>query len=551
MNTFAWVALLLSIAPTLVGAETHRGQTFHVDVNSLGGPCSDSNPGTADRPWKTALKAFSTARQGDTVIFRRGIYRVSRTILTSDLKLDSTRAEPIIFKAPKGEEAVISVLRPVAAGDWKQVATTKSGQPVYAAPSGDDGRVTNLTENGLPLTRAPTDDPRYPHRDTLPDAITGSGEWASSLKDHRVMVCTTDGQPPGDRIELCDVRGGDAAGNLIDLQRDAQQRCRNLRLIFENLTFEAGFYGFTIRTGFVELRQCVLRKSFGDLINTLSGRLVVDGCNFSAFGESAIDVTGFGDGPMPRGAQPMIIRNSRFHDNAAVRSLTPKVKGYNALMLKGGCSDAVIENNEFDTLRVTLGVLTLGGSTAGGPAHEGIRLTARNNIFRDISGSSIVIFAGSEDCRFVNNLVCDCNVDDLVILERAKGSDPATGNLRPQVLNNILYHNRVRRDVVSVSPAGAANGLVMDNNLVAESGDRCRMDDVAVTLKDLPKQGYQSHGVSQPPLFRDFTGHDFRPAPGSSAIDHGADLRAFVPVDADGIARPRGRSFDIGPFELR
>ena len=553
LSVFVCTTALLAITIGS-GLAAAPGQVFHVDVNSLGGPCADSNPGTVERPWKTAMKAFTSAGPGDTVIFRRGIYRLPRTVLTADLKLDASRLEPVVFKAPTGEEVVITVMKPVASGDWKQIAVTKSGHAIFAAPSGDDGRVTNLTQDGVPLTRPFTDDPRYPHRDSLPETITGHGEWASSLRDHRVMVCTSDGKPPGDRIEVCDVRGGDGAGNLIDLQRDAQDRCRNLRLSFENLTLETGFYGLTIRTGFVELHRCTLRKSFGDLINTLSGRLLVDDCDFSAFGESAIDVTGPGDAPRPQGAPPMIIRNSRFHDNAQVRSPSPKVKGYNAVMLKGGSTDIVVEACQFYNLRITINALTLGGSTGGlsrsGQAQEGIRLTARNNIFRDITGPApVVVFAGSEDCRFVNNLVTNCKVDDLITMERSNAFNAASGNLRPLVQNNVFHRNSVKRDLLNASPAGVAIGLIMDHNLIADSGETCRIDDVVVALKDLPARGFQTHGVSLPPLFRDAVHHNYHPAPGSPVIDHGAALRELVPLDADGTARPRGGAFDIGPFE--
>lgn len=494
------------------------------------------------------MKAFTTAEAGDTVVFRRGVYRLPRTVLTADLKLDSSRRGPITFKAPKGEEVILTVMKPVVANAWTQIAMTKAGQPVFAAPSGDDGRVINVTQDGMPLARPFPVDPRYPHADSAPEVITQPGEWAASLKDHRVMVCTTDGKPPGDRIEVCDVRGGDGGANLLDLQRDAQNRCRNLHLIFDKLTLEGGNFGFTIRTGFVEFRHCVLRKSFSDLVNTLSGRIVVDDCDFSAFGESAIDVTAAGDGPKPTSTPAMLIRNSRFHHNALVRTARPRVKGYNAVMLKGGCTDIVVENNLFHDLRVTEHALTLGGSTAGGAIREGIGLTARNNIFRDISGSGIVVFASSEDSRFVNNLVRDCKVDELVSLIRV-GSSAKTGNLHPLVQNNIFHRNSVEHDILSVSPKGAAEGLIFDFNLISESGERCRMDDVAMNLKDLPAHGSQAHGVSQPPLFRDTGKDDYHPAPGSPVIDRGADLHALVPADVDGISRPQGKAFDIGPHE--
>lgn len=541
---FQVMCCVVGISPAAI-TET-VGRTYHVDVNSLGGPCDDANPGTADRPWRTALKAFSSAGPGDTVIFRRGTYRLSRTFHTSDLKLDPSKTAPIWFKAPAGEQAVVTNLRPIAAAEWRQVATTKSGKPVFAAPASRGARVTNLTQRGVPLKRAFCGDTRSWYEDTPPEAVAGPGEWASSIREGRVYLCPTDGEPPGDSVEVCDVRGRGGSGTLISLERDKEDRCRNLRLVFENLTFETGFHGILVRTGFVELRRCVLRKSFGDLLNTLSGRVVVDGCDFHAFGESAIDVTMPGDGPKPPGAPPMVIRNSRFHDNVVVRS--PRQKGTNGVMLKGKCADIVVEGNQFYNLRATYGALTLGGSSGGGIPGEGFRLTARNNIFRDIAGPYVVLFAGSHDCRLVNNLLCNNDVLSVVSIGFAKPPDPATANVRPMVQNNIFYRNAVKRTVVSV-PRGAANGLVLDHNLIAESGNVCLLDDTEVPLKDLPQRGHQTHGVSEPPLFRDFARHDFHPAEGSPATNRGADLGALVPCDAAGAPRPQGAVFDIGPFE--
>lgn len=466
--------------------------TYHVDGSDRG---SDGNPGTAEKPWMTALKAFSSAEPGDTVVFRRGVYRLPRPVLTSDFKLDATRTGAVIFKAATDEAVTITVMKPVPAGAWKQIASTKAGQPIFAAPSGEDGRVANLTENGNPLERPFPIDPRYPHADSLPEVITGPGQWAASLADHRVMVCTTDGKPPADRIEVCDVRGGDGGANLFDLQRDPQDRCRGLHIVFDHLTLEGGNFGFTIRTGFVEFRHCVLRKSFADLINTLSGRILVEDCDFSAFGESAIDVTTAGDGPKPEQTPPMAIRGSRFHHNALVRSPQPRLKGYNAVMLKGGSTDVVVENNEFHDLRVTLSVLTLGGSTAGGSIREGTRLLARKNRFHDISGDCVVVFASSEDCQLLENQLFDCQVDDLITLIRV-GSTTRTGNLRPAVLNNLFVRNQTKHTLLSVSPKDAADGLVFDGNFVEQSGDNCRINDALVQLKNLAAQGFQKRPPS-------------------------------------------------------
>jgi hypothetical protein len=138
----------------------------------------------------------------------------------------------------------------------------------------------------------------------------------------------------------------------------------------------------------------------------------------------------------------------------------------------------------------------------------------------------------------------------LISIGFARPPDPATANLRPLVQNNIFYRNTVKRAVVSMA-RGAAIGLVMDHNLIAESGNICLLDDVEVPLKNLPQCGHQTHGVNEPPIFRDFATRDFRPAPGSPTTDRGVDLPNLVPRDADGTPRPQGQAFDIGPFELK
>ena len=47
---------------------------YYVDRNSLGGPCSDSNPGTLTQPWCTIKRASSGLQPGDIVYIREGTY---------------------------------------------------------------------------------------------------------------------------------------------------------------------------------------------------------------------------------------------------------------------------------------------------------------------------------------------------------------------------------------------------------------------------------------------------------------------------------------------
>ena len=179
-------------------------------------------------------------------------------------------------------------------------------------------------------------------------------------------------------------------------------------------------------------------------------------------------------------------------------------------MLKGGCSDIVVENNQFYNLCVTYGALTLGGASSGGQAHEGVNLLARNNVFRDISGPYVVLFAASQNCKFVNNLVCHAEVGSLIAVSLANRADPKTDNLDPWIVNNIFYRNSVKEGVLNVG-AGASTGLRVDHNLIAESGAQFVFDQQKVDLADLPKRGLELHGVRSTPRFVDLDARDFRP----------------------------------------
>ena len=526
-------------------ADTATENVRYVDVDGLGGAPSDSNPGTISRPWKTVLKAFQSAKSGQTIVFRGGAYRLERTLHTSDLSLAG--GLKATFRGHPGEQAVISTLRPVPADRWKR-QTAGDGRVFYSAPAGRRYRVTNVVQDGVPLKRAHSHD-RNVYEDTPPESISGPGEWASSIREGRVYLRTVENREPGDSVELCDIGGPGASGTLLFIEATEEVKNVSLELTFDRLTFETGFHGVLIRAGLVEFCDCTFRKSFGDLVNTNSGRFIIDGCDFSAFGESAIDVTGPGDGIDPPGMRKAsVIRKCRFHHNAPVR--WPGQKGYNGVMLKGGCKDVLVEANLFHDLLVTYGAITLGGASGGGHSGEGINLVARNNLIRNTSGPYAILFAGSHDSSFVNNAIHDSSVDNLIRIILARGSDPDTGNLRPRVANNLFFQNQVRKAAIDVG-ATAASGLQVDHNLLYASGRQAIVGETEVALGDDGHAGFNANLIDERPLFRGLADNNLQPLDGSPVIDRGTELPSLVPVDFEGTPRPAGPRTDIGPFEFR
>ncbi|MBI2451539.1 right-handed parallel beta-helix repeat-containing protein [Candidatus Pacearchaeota archaeon] len=78
--------------------------THYVDINSIGGACSDSNSGTSEtNPWCTLGKAASTAAAGNVVCVRAGTY--SETLRPAN---SGTAGNLITFKAYPGEECTMS-----------------------------------------------------------------------------------------------------------------------------------------------------------------------------------------------------------------------------------------------------------------------------------------------------------------------------------------------------------------------------------------------------------------------------------------------------------
>jgi len=513
--------------------------TYYVDALGLGGEAGDENPGTREQPWLTPIHAFSAAQPGDTIIVRAGVYRLPHT---SDFA--ATGGEPLTLTTLPGERATITNLRPIVAEEWTPVPHA-DGLALFVAPASDGFRVSNVVEDGVPLRRAPSGGAND-LEDTPPEAISGPGEWCSSIRQGRVWVATADGEPPGERIEICDVGGFGASGNLLALTA-REDGLDGPNLVLDGLTIETGFHGLLIRTGSVTVRGCELRKSYGDLLNSACGRLQVEDCEFHHFGESAIDITGPAGATPPRPLAPTAIRGCTFRDSVLLRSAGQK--GVNAVMLKGGSEHMVVERCVFRDMETSYGALTLGGATSGGLAREGIGLIARNNLFQRITGPWVVLFAGSQDCVFANNLVIDSRVREIVHISRARGDDPETLNVRPRVLNNVLFDNAVEDAIVSID-AGAATGAQIDFNLIADSGTQFVIDGRPVELIDLPALGVETHGLGRAPLFRDREAGDFRPAAGSPVIDAGMALGALLPDDFDGVARAQGAGWDIGPFEF-
>lgn len=159
-----------------------------------------------------------------------------------------------------------------------------------------------------------------------------------------------------------------------------------------------------------------------------------------------------------------------------------------------------------------------------------------NNVFYDCAGGGVWFLSQtndvrtSRDCHVYNNIFYDPDGDMGGIYRRGMTADN-----QPMVVysfsagNNLFYNGGAAISSTGFLDANVEVGAVFDD-------------------PDLVSPGAGGATVEQ-------MAGNYRPLPGSSAIDAGADMGGLpypeVLADFDGAARPAGGAYDIGMFEYR
>jgi hypothetical protein len=184
-----------------------------------------------------------------------------------------------------------------------------------------------------------------------------------------------------------------------------------------------------------------------------------------------------------------------------------------------------------------------------------------NNVIHHVMSWGIKFGHAADHGTIVNNLVFSNGYGGIVI----GTSTEDNGGDRPDsmyVANNIVYHNGIG--------SGAQGFGIQEFTDQANLGPNCTYTNNLVNdnkpdnwnLKVTKGSGINT--VSAAPKFRnwreDGTG-DYRPAPGSPAIDGGIAVPApgtakpakgkMAMSDRSGASRPKGKGYDIGPYEYQ
>tara|TARA_Y100000310_G_C20701337_1_gene830227 strand:+ start:1489 stop:5334 length:3846 start_codon:yes stop_codon:yes gene_type:complete len=538
---------------------------YFVDMNSIGGQCSDSNPGTIDQPWCTVLKGFSSAQPGDTIYFRQGKYRQNITLLGSYFSHDATADNRIYFRGYPGEEAIITCLKLRNHPDnWTHEIGEIYSTPLTPQQLGPDniniGRIPHVSQDGIPL-RLMTERKVNGNANDL----TGEGQWARSVDDWKLYVWAKGGGNPGDyKTEFCEfVKGG---SNVIDIQgkrNRAEDDDEADYLTFENLIIEGGYYPISIETDYIHLINSTFRNSYGDGIKGGGARPddfsnpddpaqedyynvdhgLVENCDIYNFGESGIDITG-GD--------YWIIKNNKIHDGRIVRNNL----GSQGIMLKNNNRGSIVEKNQiYNILKGS--AIAIGGQSFGGIAKEGVNLTVRNNIIYNIDGHSYaILFMSCINCSFYNNLLYNSSLTESLVYIRESDPSKPYYNENIKIKNNIFYNN----DVNFLNQYSwnyyifdnNYNGLEIDNNIINHSREVMMNHNDGtwdiISFAEFKAMGYEQNSIADIPIFVDEANLDFHLVEGSPGINQGICLNE-VEDDFSGISRPQGDECDIGPYE--
>jgi hypothetical protein len=217
--------------------------------------------------------------------------------------------------------------------------------------------------------------------------------------------------------------------------------------------------------------------------------------------------------------------NSRFIGNTVLDHRGMHANGIAAYL---GCTGLLVEGNR------------VFGGHAAFTCQDGRDFVIRNNIFGGNHRSCAMgLWAGKplRDIRIYNNTIVNGPRDVPWSAGVYCGNKGGSG---------FVFRNNIVDGFAGTLPADT----VLEHNLITFKGPvhrGSREDDRKA--RPLGKGERFADGVRS--VFVDPARRDFRPKPGSPAIDAGADLSDEVPADIDGTRRPQGKALDVGAYESK
>ncbi|HML73249.1 MAG TPA: right-handed parallel beta-helix repeat-containing protein [Anaerohalosphaeraceae bacterium] len=494
-------------SPSLPGIPNNPNAYF---VSPTG---NDRNDGrSVETPFATIAKAIQTARPGDTVYLRGGIYRQSISLgadTSARFNTNASKSARITFQSFPNEQAVITSMQLRNSPQyWRQVPGYSNVYMTDITPNQIKGsaqykpeRVPNCSQDGIPLKLM-----TEIHSNGGPELLKGPGQWVRDTRTDvlKIYVWSRDGLNPGlSQTEICEFPSGGTGTIMFQRSQTRSGRPQPDYITLEDLTIEGGYDAITIETNYIEIKNCTVRNCYADALK-ISGAEpddpdnpdqpldldyfnseygVIENCDICDFGEQGIDVTG-GD--------YWTIQSNRIHNNASNRGTTPAGTAGNGIILKNNCIGTVVRNNQIYDIDSLYGAITIGGSSWGNIADEAVDCTVQGNEIYNITGPYVVLFMAAKNCTFRENVVRDCSVTDALI-RFACGDTTKTNykNRNCSIVSNIFRDNNVLTGLMYRIPAESVVNLASDYNTIPQM--KYFLNDKTITIQQFRRLGYEKN----------------------------------------------------------
>jgi hypothetical protein len=478
------------------------GSTFYVATNG-----SDTASGSIDAPWKTITRAVGTAKPGDTIQVRAGVYNETVKITRS-----GTAALPIVLQSYPGEQAILDGKKP----DGKYLA----------APEGESGMIwlsgaSYVTVAGFEVRNFTSSSAA-----SVPVGIfiDGKSDGVKVLRNHIHHISNTS----------TDVANRNALG-LAAYGNQMPEGISNLVISGNELN--------NLTTGSSE--SMTVNGNVHDF--EISNNTVHDNDNIG------IDAIGF-EGKVSNAtydqARDGVISGNLVYNISSAKNPSYTDRSADGIYVDGG-TRIVIERNVIH--HADFGI-ELASEHAGKATSF---VTARNNLVWSSFHAGVSIGGYDAERGSTDNISIVNNTLLLNDVEKTGGEFQIQFYATNIVFkNNIVY--AAPRNVFLFNTTTAANSLDMDYNLYYSTAgaNTATFNWGSKTYKSLIN--WQAAGKDGNSRFADpqltsvsTSAPNLKPLASSPAISRGIDLGASVVGTLDAAAQPRlqGPAIDIGAYE--
>lgn len=176
------------------------------------------------------------------------------------------------------------------------------------------------------------------------------------------------------------------------------------------------------------------------------------------------------------------------------------------------------------------------------------------NVIANITGTQglhLHVNSGDENSTYVSNT----RIYNNVFVNCIQNGIYNTNAKDVVIKNNIFYGNVVANSKYDIyfSSRTESPGNFLNSNIYfgdVSSQEQVSLYSESLTIPELQAMGMELNGAYADPLFVNINASDFKLLENSPALDAGENLGSPYNFDIEGVSRPQGAEWDIGPYEM-